>query len=189
MSLPLRWVPQGQVLRPSSLLPWHHVYASHTTGTQWMLIDGQVDWWINRWINGWMDGYLTILSFPSLRQATCFHQSQSLLWQLLSVDTYKWPTSLRQEWKMELSRWWLGNTLVSESTWHIMLTTTTFTSRRNPTPIQHLLFSVTDLSRGWHHPPCWWAVGLCLLALHGPHGWWSSKNWVWLEWKGHRFWN
>ena len=47
-----------------------------------------------------MDMYIIVLSFPSLLRTTCFYQSQSLRWQLLSAATHKWPTLLRQQWEM-----------------------------------------------------------------------------------------
>lgn len=73
------WVPSGQGLRCSSLLPWHCVYATHKVGNHKCL-----------WMDRWMDLLSSCLS--TVLQDTCLHQSQSLL----SVTTWKWPLFLRQ---------------------------------------------------------------------------------------------
>lgn len=136
-----------------------------------------------------MDGYPTILSFPGLLQATCFHKSQSLQWQLLSAATYKWPTLLRQEWKMTLGavqmvvrEQWCQN---QHDTWwwppppHL---------QKEPSTNRALaMLSATDLNQDCWHPLCWWVLGPGLPTLNCLCWGWSSKNCVGLEWKDTSF--
>lgn len=144
-------------------------------------IDGSTDGWMVEWTDILLSRLFQDFSKPSAAtQAGAFCGS-------FSVATCQWPTSLRQEWKMELPRWW------QETLW----CQKQCAPRWPPSPslpggIQHqsdTYYSQRLSSAKASAAQVLMVLGPCLPALHCPHWWWCSKNCVCLEWKGHVFWN
>lgn len=135
-------------------------------------------WLMDRWMDGWMDVYTTILSFPSLLWTTCFYQSQSLQWQLLSAAAHKRPTLLRQQWKMISGA---VQMMVREHSGISINIKREDGHHLQKEPRCSTKASATPSADGYWVPGC--------EALLCPHWWWSNKNPLGLGQKGHRLWN